>query len=116
MQQPIQENVWLVNEPAVMDSDRYLSSANAPDLKEDARLCIASGTRQMILNCANMTYMTGSGVRTFLEIARLMEQAGGVLRVHGLSGQPREIFLACGMDTVIPMVDDKPALSAVTAH
>ncbi len=96
-----------------MDTDKYLSSANAPDFEEDARLCIQSGARAMILNCAALTYATGAGMRAFLNIARMMQEAGGILSVQNLSGQPRDIFHACGMDTMIAMEDEASLLSGM---
>jgi anti-anti-sigma factor len=88
-----------------MDTDKYLSSANAPEVEEDVRLCIQSGARAMVLNCSAMTYMTGAGVRALLNMARMMNDVGGSLSVKGLSGQPREIFNACGMSALIPSLD-----------
>jgi anti-anti-sigma factor len=95
-------SIWQVTEPEIMDMDKYLSSANAPDIEEDARLCIASGAREMVLNCANLTYMTGAGLRALLNIAQMMQEAEGTLWVAGLKGQPQEIFHACGMEAFIP--------------
>ena len=92
---------WRVTEPEIMDTDKYLSSANAPDLEEDARLCIDSGARAMVLNCEALTYATGAGLRAFLTIARMMQQAGGSIAITNLKGQPRDIFMACGLDTMI---------------
>ena len=105
MQLSADATFWQVNEPEIMDTDKYLSSANAPDIEEDARLCINSGARAMILNCANLTYATGAGLRAFLNIARMMQSVGGTLTIQGLSGQPRDIFHACGLDTMIPASD-----------
>ena len=93
---------WQVAEPDIMDVTNYLSSANAPDVQEDVRLCIASGAREMILNCSSLTYMTGAGLRAFVNIARMMRQVDGSLSITGLSGQPREIFDACGIESLIP--------------
>ncbi len=98
-------SAWQVTEPEIMDTDKYLSSANAPDFEEDARLCITSGARAMVLNCAALTYATGAGMRAFLNIARMMQDAGGMLSVQNLSGQPRDIFMACGMNGMITMND-----------
>ena len=106
MQQLTEIQSWRVTGPEIMDTDRYLSSANAPDIEEDVRLCIQSGAREMILNCAPMTYMTAAGLRAFLNMARLMRQAGGTLSVQGLNGQPRELFYASAMDTMIPVADE----------
>jgi stage II sporulation protein AA (anti-sigma F factor antagonist) len=117
---PLQQNVdaasWHVTEPEIMDTDRYLSGANAPDFEEDISLCIQSGARSMILNCAMMTYMTSAGMRVFLSVARRMYATGGSLLIKGLKGQPRQLFFACGMDVVIPLVKEEtrhPALRSV---
>jgi len=107
MQQNVDTTSWRVTEPAIMDTDRYLSSANAPDFEEDVRLCIESGERNMVLNCANLTYLTGAGLRAFLNVAGMMEKAGGTMSVQGLKGQPREIFAATGMESMIPSLDDE---------
>jgi len=102
---------WQVTEPEIMDMDKYLSSANAPDFEEDARLCITSGAREMILNCAALSYVTGAGLRSFLNIARMMQEVGGKISVTGLKDQPREIFYACGLDAFMPSVNDPSELS-----
>ncbi|MDR3424507.1 MAG: STAS domain-containing protein [Alphaproteobacteria bacterium] len=106
MQQISGTDVWRVTEPAIMDTDRYLSSANAPDIEEDARLCIQSGARDMILNCAPLSYVTGAGLRAFLNIAALMQRVGGNIAIQGLKGQPLEFFQASGLDSVIPTLDE----------
>lgn len=116
MQQAYDATPWRVTGPEIMDTDRYLSSANAPDLEEDITLCIRSGARSMILNCEKLTYMTTSGLRAFLNIARKMYAAEGSIFIKGLKGQPRQLYFACGMDTAIPMVKEEtrsPALRAV---
>ncbi|MDE2029868.1 MAG: STAS domain-containing protein [Alphaproteobacteria bacterium] len=94
---------WLVTEPEIMEMDQYLSSANAPDLEEDARLCIASGARDMVFDCARLGYLTGAGARAFLAVARMMGEAGGKLAIRNLNGQPRDLFLACGLDACVAL-------------
>jgi len=116
LEKNVEAKSWRVTEPGILDVDRYLSSANAPDLEEDASLCINSGARTMILNCSALSYMTGAGVRAFLDIARKMYGAGGSVLIRGLGGQPRALFFACGMDSVVPLVKEEsrfPALRAV---
>ena len=100
---------WQVTGPEIMDTDKYLSGANAPDLEEDIRLCIASGARNMILNCSNLGYVTGVGMRVFLTASRMMQGVGGKFSVKGLKGQPREMFYACGLDSLIADADQAPS-------
>ncbi len=107
MQQKIDTSSWAVTEPEIMDIDRYLSGANAPDLEEDISLCIQSGARTMILNCAKLSYLTNAGLRLFQNVARQMNDVGGSLLIKGLRGQPREFYFACGMDTIVPLVREE---------
>ncbi len=95
-----------------METDRYLSSANAPDIVEDLRLCVDSGARRMIVNCAPLKYATAAGLRAFLDVARHMYDAGGTVLIKGLQGQPREIFFASGMDAIIPLVKEETRFPA----
>ena len=116
MERSVDTSAWHVTEPGILDMDRYLSSANAPDIEEDAALCIQSGARTLVLNCSMLTYMTSAGLRVFLGIARKMYAAGGSLLIRGLKGQPRALFFACGMDSVVPLVKEEtrfPALRAI---
>jgi anti-sigma B factor antagonist len=116
MQSSADMSPWNTLDAGIMDTDKYLSSANAPDLEEDVRLCITSGAREMIINCAPLTYMTAAGLHAFMNMARMMRDAGGTLKIVGLTGQPREIFDACGMDMVIPPADSAThALAAIHA-
>ncbi|MFA5040830.1 MAG: STAS domain-containing protein, partial [Bdellovibrionales bacterium] len=68
--------------------------------------------RSMILNCAQLAYMTSAGVRAFLGIAKKMYETGGTLQIKGLKGQPRALFFACGMDSVIPLVKEETRFPA----
>ncbi|MDR3451068.1 MAG: STAS domain-containing protein [Alphaproteobacteria bacterium] len=107
--------LWEVTEPEIFGLDHYLSSANAPDVEEDVRLCIKSGSRMMVLDCSVLSYMTGAGARAILNIARTMRDAGGNLFVKGLKGQPRDIFSACGLDLIVPSADNLENVSALSA-
>lgn len=102
-------------EPEIMEIDRYLSGANAPDLEEDILLCIQSGARSMILDCSKLTYMTSVGMRVFSNLARKMYSVGGAFLIKGLKGQPRHLFFTCGMDTVIPLVKEERRSSSLRA-
>ncbi len=105
MQQTNDHKSWEILEPEIMELDRYLSSANSPDVEEDLRLCIASGAREMILECKTLGYMTGAGARVLMNAARLMNEAGGRMMVRNLNGQPRDLFAACGLNAFIPSAD-----------
>ena len=97
---------WHITEPAIMGTDQYLSNSNSPDLAEDIRLCIYSGTRDMVLECGKLDYLTGAGMRMILSIAHMMWAQNGKFSLRGLRGQPLEMFHACGYGNMIVSDDE----------
>ncbi|MDD4615600.1 MAG: STAS domain-containing protein [Alphaproteobacteria bacterium] len=113
MQQSVEIAPWAVTEPEIMDADRYLTGANAPEFEEDISLCIQSGARSMILDCSRLTYMTCAGMRVFFSIAHKMNACGGTVFIKGLKGQPRHIYFSCGMDVIVPLVKEERRSPAI---
>jgi anti-anti-sigma factor len=94
---------WNVTEPEIMKLSGRLDSMTATEVEEDALLCIRSGAREMILDCDEVTYITGAGVQSLLRIAREMQAVHGKLAVCNL--HEREIFDFCGLDGIIPVYE-----------
>jgi len=105
MQNTVDLSSWRVTEPWIMNTDKHLSSSNAPEIEEDVRLCLANSPDTLTLNCAQLVYMTGAGVRALLNMARMAKQKDSIFTLKNLSGQPREIFYACGADAFITLND-----------
>jgi anti-anti-sigma factor len=105
----------LVLEPEIMEVSGYLDSNTAPDLEEDVMLCIQSGAREMILDCTNLGYITGAGMRAMLTMTRTMRAVEGRFAVCGLQPQVKAMLEACGYDSIIPIYDSRnEAIAAVT--
>ena len=109
MQDTLDSSSWRVTEPWTMNTDKYLCSSNAPDLEEDVRLCLTSGADALTLDCTSLVYMTGAGVRSLLNMARMAKQENSVFSLKNLHGQPRDIFRACGTDAFITLNDTASA-------
>ena len=101
MSSALQSESWSVSEPEIMKLSGRIDSMSSPEIEEDILLCIQSGARDMILDCSDVTYITGTGVQSLLRIAREMQAVRGRLSVCNL--QQREIFDYCGLDTIIPV-------------
>jgi stage II sporulation protein AA (anti-sigma F factor antagonist) len=99
--------VWTPFEPDVMDIAGRLDDGTAPMLAEDALLCIQSGSRRMVLDCSNLTYITACGLRAILTVAREMKAADGSLAICELQPQVEEIFQVTGFDGLIPVYKDR---------
>lgn len=106
---------WALSEPEIMELEGRLDAGSASRAGEDIRLCIESGADRMILDCANVPYMSGAGLRTLLDAAREMQQKGGYLAVCDLQPQVKEVFDACGLGVVIPSYEGQSEASQALA-
>jgi anti-anti-sigma factor len=88
-------------QPEIMELSGRIDSFSALTIEEDARLCIQSGAREMILDCSNVSYITGVGMQSLLKIAKDMRTAHGTLAIRNLQPQVREVFDFCGLDSMI---------------
>ena len=104
---------WKVAEPEIMPLSGRIDSMTAPDIEEDIMRCIQSGARDMILDCTDVTYITGTGVQTLLRVAKEMQAVRGKLAVCNL--RERELFDYCGLDSVIPVYETWSEARAASA-
>ena len=95
--------VWNVYEPEIMKLSGRIDSMTAAEIEEDVLLCIQSGARDMILDCDDVTYITGTGIQSLLRLAREMQAVRGKFAVCNL--HQRDIFDFCGLESVIPVYD-----------
>jgi anti-anti-sigma factor len=98
--------VWSVTEPEIMELPIHLDGDTGADIEEDARLCIESGARELILDCVVLDTVTAAGLRSILAIAQNLQKVGGKIALCNLEGQPKTMFEACGLDAWIPAYGD----------
>src|ERR1700689_5312525 len=102
--------------PEIMEVMGYLDSNTAPQIEEDVMLCIQSGAREMILDCARLNYITGAGMRAILTMSRAMKAVEGRFGVCGLQPQVKAMLEACGYDRVVPIYENRDeAIATITA-
>ncbi|MBV8061550.1 MAG: STAS domain-containing protein [Alphaproteobacteria bacterium] len=100
---------WKLSEPGIMELTGRLDSDAGVELEESVILCIQSGMRDLVLDCADLDTVTGAGTQSLLRIAREMQQAGGKLAVCNLNGDVRAMFELCSLDKFIPSYEDQMA-------
>ena len=95
---------WHTVSSETVEVDRFLNRTNADLLESEVQEVIDSGTRILTIDCSSLGFLTASGLRIFLSIARRMYDVGGSVFIKGMHGQPRQMFFMCNMDSVVPMV------------
>jgi anti-anti-sigma factor len=93
---------WNARQPDVMKIADRLDSGTAPELETDVRLFLVSGTTELTLDCAGLTYMSSVGLQSVIMMAKEMQKIGGKLSISNLQGQPKDIFDACRCSEMIP--------------
>jgi anti-anti-sigma factor len=107
--------VWVPTEPNVMEVSGRLDDTAAARVKEDMLLCIESGARRMVLDCRDVPYITGAGLRAILSVARTMREVGGFFGVCELQPQVDAMFTASGFDQIIPVFGNQKEAIATFA-
>lgn len=96
---------WKLSEPGVMELSGRLDAEAAVELEESIILCIQSGMRDLVLDCAELTSITGAGTQSLMRVAREMQEARGKIAACNLHADVQAMFELCGIDKFIPAYD-----------
>ena len=85
-----------------------LDLATAPELEEKVLAAVTDGTRTVVLDLRELTFMDSTGVRTIVAAHQVSEQSGNELRVVR---PPREsavsrVIEISGIDDALGLVDE----------
>jgi anti-anti-sigma factor len=104
--QHIMQTVRIMQHPAtgseIVQLPVRFDAAATEEMENNILLALKIGTRSMILDASNTTYITAAGLRMFLVLAKDVKAAGGNFAVCNLQPQAKELFDACGMAMFIP--------------
>jgi anti-anti-sigma factor len=98
-----------IPELGIMELSGRLDSDTALQTEEDALLCIQSGARELLFDCAALDYISGAGMQTLLRLAREMQAVDGKFAVCNLRPQVKAMFDVCGIESIIPIYEDQTA-------
>lgn len=59
--------------------------------------------RELVVDCAGITFMDSSGIAVLLRLWRRMEELQGSIRVVHLPDQPARVLRAAGIGRLIPI-------------
>lgn len=73
-----------------------LDSVNAPALEAAILAKVEGGTSRLVLDCADVAYVSSAGLRVFLIVAKKLKAYGGRLALSALRPEVREVFAISG--------------------
>lgn len=103
------ENILVMRKHIVQSDLRVLSlhgridAATAPDVNRMVRDAMQEGARQIIIELRNVTFLSSSGLRTLLLLARELRRDGGDLVLCALQPQVAEVFHLTGFDQIFQL-------------
>ena len=69
-----------------------MDAESAPQFEEECRACIAEGITDLAVDLGELTYVSSMGLRSFLSIAKTLQEKGGALRICRLKGLVKQVF------------------------
>ena len=100
---------------AVLQPRGRLNAVTAPEFKAQLKRLVEGGYVQLIVDMADVPFVDSSGLAALVSGLKATRQAGGTLRLTGLSEDVRTVFELTLLERVFELYLDKAAaLSALS--
>lgn len=76
--------------------DGRLDTASAGDFARDIQPLIDQAGKHIILDCAQLQFISSSGLRLFLTLRKASIAAGGTITIRGLQEAVKQVFVITG--------------------
>jgi anti-anti-sigma factor len=86
-----------------------MDAENAPQFEEQCRACIADGHRGLVVDLGELTYVSSMGLRSFISVAKTLQDNGGALRLCRLTGLVKQVFEITGLLRSFPVYESVDA-------
>jgi anti-anti-sigma factor len=92
-----------------------LDSATSSDLEQTITPLFAAPGGGVVMDFADLAYISSAGLRVVLMAAKRAKQSGGRLMLCALSANVREVFEISGFLKILEVVSDRPAAHSALA-
>ena len=101
------------NQVEVFEISGRIDANNAKDFENELTKSTQEGTTKIVVDLSNLDYISSSGLRVFLLIAKKLEKSGFIY-LCSLQPQVLQIFTISGFNTIFSIFENKEvALSKV---
>lgn len=88
---------------AVVAAGGRMEAAGAPLMEQHLRHLAAEGRTRVVVDCADLEYVSSAGLRVFLAAARQAGNDQGAFALANMPKRVREIFDIAGFSAIIPI-------------
>ena len=95
------------NQVSIVAASGKLDAAGAPVLEARCKALIQEGANRLLLDFAQVEYVSSAGLRSLLVLAKAVKSAGGGLALCGLVPAVRDVMTISGFDNILPLAADR---------
>ena len=82
-----------------------MDAENAPVFEEECMQCVAGEHALLIAELSGLAYISSIGLRSFLSVAKTLQNKGGALRLCGMRGLVKQVFEITGLLQIFSVYD-----------
>ena len=97
------------NQTAIVAARGRLDAAGAPELETRCKALILEGSNRLLLDFAQVEYVSSAGLRSLLVLAKAVKSAGGAMVLCSLAPAVRDVMTISGFDNILSLALDRPA-------
>jgi anti-anti-sigma factor len=86
-----------------------MDAENAPQFEQQCRACISEGLTCIVVDLGELTYVSSMGLRSFIALAKTLQDKGGALRICRLNGLVKQVFEITGLMRTLPVYESVEA-------
>lgn len=98
-----------VSDQVVLLVSGRMDAENAPQFEQQCRACIAEGLTGLVVDLGELRYVSSMGLRSFIAVAKTLQDKGGALRICRLSGLVKQVFEITGLLGFFPVYESVEA-------
>ncbi len=94
---------------SILGLEGYLDAHTAPQFEKAVEEEYGAGRVRIIVDCAKLTYISSAGLGVFMSFVEEIRDAGGDIKICGLTPKVYQVFEILGFPALFDIVDDVPA-------
>jgi len=87
----------------------HFNAAATPEFERVLKQCLDGGERRFVLNLAELTFISSTGLQSILSTAKAIKERNGNMVVCALQGEALKIFKISGFATLFSMYPTEAA-------
>lgn len=94
---------------AVVKVAGRMDAESAPRFDQACQTAMDGGAAHIVVDVADLQYVSSMGLRSFLSFAKALQKAGGTMPLCGMRGLVKEVFDLTHLTPLFPMFDSTEA-------